>query len=270
MGSQFIELILFQSNSPIIHMPLEKELFLSARIRIRVITMDAMRFPALYSDVHGTISSEIISDGQQLTIELDGIRFTGHSFDDLSPIRAKKMPILPPRFNFHQNRLAACKIHCSIPMRLVLSENSFPIQLQLRIYLGTAAPHGGLDHESIIAKFLCPKDDSTLITRFYGTIDNVITDLLHQMSRKYKEVSQEESFPPFLKCCYCCAYSDYFPGGWGLFGELFCFRNCKAQYLAVKSKDDLFAIWDQNSGSTQEIWLCDEFEPRQPNTGYRG
>jgi hypothetical protein len=73
-----------------------------------------------------------------------------------------------------------------------------------------------------------------------------------------------------LRACITCAYSDYSPVGHGLFGGLACFRDNKSEYLAVRSKADLFRIWSKMTGFVQETYLCPEFERRQPRTGYRG
>jgi hypothetical protein len=73
----------------------------------------------------------------------------------------------------------------------------------------------------------------------------------------------------YLKACINCAFSDYSPYGHGLFGGLACFRNSKQEYRQVKSKGDLFQIWEKNAGFVQETYLCPEFE-RRTRAGYRG
>jgi hypothetical protein len=73
----------------------------------------------------------------------------------------------------------------------------------------------------------------------------------------------------FLKACITCAFSDYSPAGHGLFGGLACFRDNKIGYKLVKSKSDLFRIWDTKSEFVQETYVCPEFERRAPHAGYR-
>jgi hypothetical protein len=65
-----------------------------------------------------------------------------------------------------------------------------------------------------------------------------------------------------LRVCITCAYSDYSPAGHGLFGGLACFRGNKAEYLAVRSKADLFRVWGTMTGFVQETYLCPEFDRR--------
>ncbi len=70
-----------------------------------------------------------------------------------------------------------------------------------------------------------------------------------------------------LKCCVTCLYSDYSPYGHGLTG-MSCHRDVKAQYLAVRCKDD---YWDVPiTEDVMETHLCPEFVRRIPGTGYRG
>jgi hypothetical protein len=73
-----------------------------------------------------------------------------------------------------------------------------------------------------------------------------------------------------LKCCWGCAFSDYSPAGSDVFGSLACFRGNKRGYLGVRDKEQLFAIWDTRTEMVEETYLCDEFAPRVPGTGYRG
>ncbi|HSY47275.1 MAG TPA: hypothetical protein VLC46_00525 [Thermoanaerobaculia bacterium] len=73
-----------------------------------------------------------------------------------------------------------------------------------------------------------------------------------------------------MRACINCLHSDYSPYGHGLFGYMTCFRNRKAEYLRVKSKDDFWKVHDHFEEMVQETYLCPEFERRVPGTGYRG
>ena len=74
----------------------------------------------------------------------------------------------------------------------------------------------------------------------------------------------------FMKACINCAFSDYSAYGHGLFGGLACFRGNKAGYRVVTGKDELFDVWDTLTEFVQETHLCQDFERRMPETGYRG
>lgn len=70
-----------------------------------------------------------------------------------------------------------------------------------------------------------------------------------------------------LRCCATCLYSDYTPDGTGLMG-MSCHRDAKEQYLAVRSKRDYRSV--PVTEFVPEIYLCEQYEPRIPGTGYRG
>jgi hypothetical protein len=70
-----------------------------------------------------------------------------------------------------------------------------------------------------------------------------------------------------LICCFTCLFSDYSPGGHGLLGML-CHRGAKEEYLAVRSKREYWSV--PVTEDVLETYLCPEFEPRIPGTGYRG
>ena len=67
----------------------------------------------------------------------------------------------------------------------------------------------------------------------------------------------------YLKACISCAFSDYSPGGHGLFGCLATFRDNKAAYRQATSKRDLLVMWDTMTEFVQETYLCPAFEDHQ-------
>jgi len=70
-----------------------------------------------------------------------------------------------------------------------------------------------------------------------------------------------------LVCCVTCLFSDYSPGGHGMVG-MDCHRGAKQQYLAVKSKEDYWAV--PRTEEVLESHVCSEYQRRIPGTGYRG
>lgn len=79
----------------------------------------------------------------------------------------------------------------------------------------------------------------------------------------------EASLPPGVRfrCCATCLYSDYSPGGHGLMG-MFCHREAKERYLAVRSKADYWSV--PITEEVIETYVCDQYTRRVPGTGYRG
>ncbi len=70
-----------------------------------------------------------------------------------------------------------------------------------------------------------------------------------------------------LICCVTCLFSDYSPGGHGLTG-MFCHRDAKEQYLAVRSKNDYWSV--PVAEEVMETYVCEEWANRVSGTGYRG
>lgn len=55
--------------------------------------------------------------------------------------------------------------------------------------------------------------------------------------------------------------------------DLACFRGIKDHYRLVKGKrspGSIFDVWDERTEFVQETWLCEEFEHRIGDRGYRG
>jgi hypothetical protein len=92
---------------------------------------------------------------------------------------------------------------------------------------------------------------------------SVFEDELHDLAHELPDHM-------LLKCCWGCAFSDYSPLGNDVFGSLACFRDNKRIYLAVHGKEQLLAIWETRTEMVEETYLCPEFAPRVPGTGYRG
>lgn len=73
--------------------------------------------------------------------------------------------------------------------------------------------------------------------------------------------------PHQWECCLTCGLSDYWPAGQNLMG-MRCHRDAREQYLNVQSKWDYFAV--PVTEEVPEFYVCEQFEPRKPGTGYRG
>ena len=214
-------------------------------------------YPARYTDRVGKEASSIANDGATLSMVVRGVVFEGSDFDSLEPV-GETDPARLASFTLQQGSLCSCVIEADIPIPIATPGGTEDGILTARLELGNPASNGGLDREHL-----------TLELRFGGRafrssgrsgwFEDEMLDVQNQL-------------PPgtHLRACITCAYSDYSPVGHGLFGSLACFRDNKSEYLAVRSKADLFRIWGTMTGFVQETYLCPEFERRQPGTGYRG
>jgi hypothetical protein len=130
--------------------------------------------------------------------------------------------------------------------------------LAVELALGEPLQNGALAHERLKLELSLPSRSIASSGRS-GWFEDELRELVQALR------SDER-----LVACITCQFSDYHPVGHGLFGGLACFRDAKAEYLSVSDKQGLFAIWDRRSALVQETFVCAEFEPRPPGSGYRG
>ena len=97
-------------------------------------------------------------------------------------------------------------------------------------------------------------------TRKTPGFDLALPGICKQMSKDY-----------YLKSCFTCQYSEYSPYGSDDYGSMLCYRNNKEACLKVHNKDDYFEyLEDKAFEMRQETFLCEEYEPRNKCSGYRG
>lgn len=66
-----------------------------------------------------------------------------------------------------------------------------------------------------------------------------------------------------MLCCFNCVFSDY--GPYGVFGCLARFRDNKEGYRSVRTKAELFHIWDTMTEFVQETY-CVQNSSEEPLT----
>ena len=185
-----------------------------------------------------------------------GFIFQGSDFDSLEPADPERDDL--SSFTLNAGQLCGCAIDAEIPVAVVTPGDRVEASLLMHLELGKPAASGGIDREEL--KLRLKLGDRTLASKgTSGWFEDEMLDLQSQM-------------PPdsYIKACINCAFSDYSPAGHGLFGWLACFRDNKQAYLAVRSKSQLFRIWDTMTELVQETYLCPEFRRRAPGAGYRG
>ena len=212
-------------------------------------------YPARYRDRRGDVATSLFNDGQLLAMVVRNVTFRGDDFDALEPADDS---VATEQFTLHDNCLCSCTIETDIPIPVLENGHEAQGRLTVHLELGDPAPNGGIDREWLRLTF--HYDDK--VVQSSGT-SGWFEDELLDIQKRLPEGS-------YLKACITCAFSDYSPAGHGLFGGLACFRDNKAAYLAVNSKQKLFAVWNSMTGFVQETYLCPEFERRTPGAGYRG
>jgi hypothetical protein len=214
------------------------------------------RYPATYSDAHGCETTTIENDGETLRLSLRGVQFMGRDFDSLEPQEAAPEQLRP--FALHHGCLCSCRIECRLPVPIHAGGRLLDGTLVVELVLGDPAPNGAIDREEL--RIVLEYDGRRVAGP--GTSGLFEDELLAIQAQLPEGV--------FIKACINCLYSDYSPYGHGLFGCMMCFRNLKAEYLKVTTKQEFWSVHGRQDRFVQETYLCPEFERRIPGTGYRG
>ncbi len=221
-------------------------------------------YPATYRDAHGEERTIIENDGKELRMLLRGVEFVGNYFDDFEP----KLDLADPHlasFTFGYGMLCGHFLECTIPLPVVSGGDVVDAQLLMQLDRGYPRS-GGNDRKDREPLKLCLTIGDT---SFWSQgKSRWFEDELLDIQRALPENT-------YMKACINCAYSDYAPGGNGIFGCMACFRGNKVEYLRVAKKRPFdkaafFRVWATRTEWVQETYLCPEFERRPPGIGYRG
>lgn len=214
-------------------------------------------YPTTYRDRLGPVTTSIHDDGGSLHIMLRGVAFSGPDFDALSPER----PLSEDErglFVLSHDDLCACSLSWSMPLTILANGDDLAAELHAELELGDPTAGGGITAERLTLRLVSAVGE--FVSRgLSGWFEGELLEIQAQL-------------PPgcALKSCMTCAHSDYSPYGHGLWGSMACFRDNKEAYGKVRSKSDLFAIWDEMTAYVPETFLCPEFCLRRAGTGYRG
>lgn len=210
--------------------------------------------PAVYTDNYGTIHTIIKNDSETLTIELDGIAFTGSTFISFKPENA---PTLPDRFALDQYGQLT---NYGLSFRILLSTWKGVTQIPGVLLADVEYK------EDLNDPFYCPW------FHFSFELENEIIEIgkLQQFEGVFERLRGKLPADIVIKTCYTCLYSDYGVAGSDIFGSMLCFRNVKETYLKVTSKDNYMDMMDNFDRFVQETYLCEDFVIRSGDVGYRG
>ena len=210
------------------------------------------RIPTTYKDKYGSVETEIINDYQTLTLIIEGTKFVSKHFDDFSPIDIENVP---SRFRLnHFNELTNCSLLCKIPMTASRQGIDIPATLVVDIHLDASEKE--YNTYSYFSLILEDKEIEIGKTQHFEGAFEILKNKIPKDT--------------YLKCCFNCLYADYSFAGSAIFGTMFCFKNIKEKYLAVRTKDEYMDILDLHDRPVQEIYLSESFKPRIKGTGYRG
>ncbi|MCB9735389.1 MAG: hypothetical protein H6745_22605 [Deltaproteobacteria bacterium] len=214
-------------------------------------------YPAFYEDAQGREAATIENDGATLRVTLRGVVYSGADFDLLEP-EPEQLEAARSAFTLNHGVLCACSLTWEMPLTLLVGGHRGEGLLRARLHLGGPAANGGIDAERLALELETPRG----VARSGGETGYFEDELAELTADLPRDVA--------LVSCFSCGLSDYSPAGHGLFGDLACFRDTPEAYARVRSKHDLFDLWEQSAGLVQETHLCPMWRPRAPDTGYRG
>ena len=219
-------------------------------------------YPGVYRDRWGEEKIVVRNDGTDLHMTLRGVEFWGHDISGMEPRDKAERPELAPfvlnRYPYEAADLCACAIDYEMILPISDQGRLTTGRLAIHAELGEPAERGMLDRE-FLRLALTISDETYQGSGTSGWFEDELLEI---------QVALPDAV--YMRACINCAFSDYSVYGHGLFGNMLCFRDQKAAYLAVRDKDGYMDMMDGFTETVQETYLCPEFERRTPGTGYRG
>jgi hypothetical protein len=227
-------------------------------------------YTGTYTDPFGSTEIRICNDFQILSCTIDGVLFEGGEFSGLTIIEKENYSTEQlKRFSFLKTQiynsdrfietLCNCSFNITIPQIIIdkAKQKDREIDLQIEYSLGNARPNlnAGIEHETMKLSLVI---DYKTYTSVGDYMEVALDQLKNQFNNQYH-----------FKNCYGCMYGDYSVYGQSAFGTMCCLVKQKDVYLTVKTKQDYLKL-SMDVDTVQEIYLCNNYEIRKPNTGYRG
>lgn len=222
------------------------------------------KYKGFYTDSFGSTPIVLLNDFKTLFVEIDGVPFSGEDFSDFSVTVGKEYLLEnADRFNFlHRmlsgghsvKTLSGCTFKIMIPQVIIDQklQASITVDLELECELKIV-------DNSYVSEFF--RITLSINGNLYAGSGDLIEGVFDQLK------SQFEGLYSF-KNCYGCMYGDYSVYGQANFGRMLCFTNQKDAYKKSDTKDEYMEL--DTDVFVQEIYCCDEFEPRILGVGYRG
>ncbi len=214
--------------------------------------MEIERYPARYHDQWGEVATVIENDGKTLRMVIRDVEFSGTMLDDLESSTDVDVDTSQlSMFTLNRGKLCGCTLEFDMPLTVLFHLERLTGILHVKLTLGLPAPNGGIDREDLLLT-LTVADQMFVSPGTSGWFENELLAIHMQLPEGM-----------YMRTCLFCAFSDYHPVGNGLFGCLSCFRQAKQDYLSVRTKNDLLALYRQKlDEAVQETYCCSEFSRR--------
>ncbi|MDO7876740.1 DUF6304 family protein [Hymenobacter sp. ASUV-10] len=227
-------------------------------------TIKYATYNAYYTDSTGRIAVIIKNDFQLLSVEIEGVKFEGYGFNNLSIIdkpsysqeQLQRFTLLPIQVSnpddnttYIDEELSNFSLEFVIPQLVidVVTSHAFSADLLMNYSLNST------DESFVITLPLA----GVVYTGRGGWIETAFDQIHNQFAGKYR-----------FKNCYGCIYGDYSVYGNDSFGTMLCFANQKQEYRATSDKAGYMDLAPPR-GAVQEIYCCSDYEIRRKGVGYR-
>lgn len=233
--------------------------------------METTKYYGTYTDDFGTASIIIENDFNNISTEIDGVKFSGSEFSVMAIIDKSNYPKQRlERFTFssfpifNTNTNAECLCNCSFEITIMVTlidkinqtESAHTLTIDYKLGKERPKPRGGIEFEEVKLSLLI---NGNIYEGTNGFFEYAFDQIRKQIQDKYQ-----------FKNCYGCMYGDYSVYGQSSFGTMLCFVLQKEKYKEVANKDDYMKLRTDEINIVQEIYCCDEYEIRKNGTGYRG
>lgn len=208
-------------------------------------------YDAGFEDRRGRETTSIRNDGHELQLSLRGVDFSGDDFDSLSPIAAH-LSRARSLFTLQLDCLCSCRLEWEMPVELERDDQRLVGVLSAVLVLGDPMPNGWSLSSADFALSLKTPDGTIVSSGSSGLFEDEFLDLRRTLADSTS-----------IRSCVACAFAGYSPAGKNLFSGLACFRDAKDDYVKVRDKAGLFAIWERMTEFVQETYLCSEFKPQK-------
>ncbi|MCS6833992.1 MAG: DUF6304 family protein [Flammeovirgaceae bacterium] len=223
---------------------------------------ESVKYFGTYTDNFGTTEIVIENNFENLTIEIDGVKFIGYEFSSLAIAdKSQYSEQQLGRFTLRTKSkyLCNCSFRFTIDVILIdkIGNEEIANELIIQYELGKEQKNSreGLDFEKV--KLILSVEQSEFVGEG-NHFETAFDEIQRQFNNRY-----------CFKNCYGCMYGDYSVYGQSGFGTMRCYVSQKEKYLKVRNKQEYMELSDDYK-QVQEIYCCEKYEIRKVGVGYRG
>lgn len=223
------------------------------------------KYDGVFKDDSRATKIAILNDFDTLSVEIDGVHFQGDEFDCLEIIdKSNYSTEQLQRFTFIDDVICNYQMTVSVPQIILDNQNDSHVVTNLMCEWSKGKPtpnNRQLESQKLKLSVTVGKELFEGTSNYY--FDDALNEIIKQFEGRY-----------IFKNCYGCLFSDYSPYGQQGFGGMYCFVRQKEKYLNLKIppnsyKYDYMSELNDEYDIQQEIYSCDNYEPRKPGIGYR-